>query len=503
MNDLNHVVSTFSKESQQRFIAFLEKKNKRTDIKNTQLFKLLLKNELDSKAICFNIYGSYKKDAYHALRMRLYNSIIDFTANTSLLEENSVNMKIIKYLIASRTYLQLKEYKIAYKVLDKAEALAQEHQLFPILNEIYHTKIQYASENPILDLDAVIIKFKKNKERHQREDELNMVYAKIRQTLNNINYKVDVLDFQTILNNTLKEHQININENLSFKSLYQLIAIVSLSAFVTKDYLKIESFLLNAYKSIIQNKKKDAQVYYHIQILYLIANTLFRNKKFEDALQYLNLMHQHMQEQQKKYFNRFKLKYNLLLALNFNFTNKQDAAINSLLPFINIKHTDIESLLDIHLSLTMFYFQKNEFKKAHNLLSKLNHSNQWYSDKTGKEWVIKKSLMEILLHIELENIDLVESRLLSFKRSYSKYLKDIKQERVLTYLGLIEACYKNPEKINSSNFKDTVENSFEWIHPNQEDIFVMSFYAWLKSKIENKSIYKTTLELIYNHEHQN
>ncbi|MEP1487018.1 MAG: hypothetical protein ABJK28_01165 [Algibacter sp.] len=503
MNNLNHVVSTFSAENQQRFITFLEKKNKRKDIKNIQLFKLLLKNELNSKAICLAIYGSYKKDAYHALRMRLYHSIIDFTANTSLQEENSVNMKIIKYLIASRTYLQLKEYKVAYKVLDKAEALAQEHQLFPILNEIYHTKIQYAYANPILDLDAVIIKFKKNKASHQKEDELNIVYAKIRQTLNNINYKSDVLDFQTILNNTLKAHHVNIDNNLSFKSLYQLIAIVSLSAFVTKDYLKIESFLLNAYKSIIQNKKKDPQVYYHIQILYLIANTLFRNKKFEDSEHYLGLMHQQMHEEQKKYFNRFKLKYNLLLALTFNFTNKQDCAIDLLLPFINIKHPDIESLLDIHLSLTMFYFQKNALKKAQALLSKLNHNDKWYNDKAGTEWIIKKRLLEILLHIELENIDLVESRLLSFKRSYSKYLKDIKQERVLIYLGLIEACYKNPENINSIPFKSTVEKSFEWIHPDEEDIFVMSFYAWLKSKIERQPIYKTTLELIYKYEHQN
>ena len=49
MNDLNHIVSTFSKEDQKRFISFLEKNNKRSDTKNIQLFKHLLKDELSTK----------------------------------------------------------------------------------------------------------------------------------------------------------------------------------------------------------------------------------------------------------------------------------------------------------------------------------------------------------------------------------------------------------------------------------------------------------------------
>ena len=41
-----------------------------------------------------------------------------------------------------------------------------------------------------------------------------------------------------------------------------------------------------------------------------------------------------------------------------------------------------------------------------------------------------------------------------------------------------------------------MEQSFEWIGPEREDIFVMSFYAWLKSKMEKKLLYKTTLDLV-------
>jgi len=496
MNNLKNIISTFSKEDEKKFSTYLKTKNKRKDTKNLRLFNLLLKTELNSKAICTKLYGNQKQNAYHALRKRLYESLIDFTANQSLQEENSVDMQIIKFILASKSFLQQKKHRVAYKILDKAEQLASEHDLFPFLNEIYHTKIQYAYLNPSFDINPTILKFKSNQKNIQLEDELNIIYAKVRQTLNNISYKGDVLNFQTILNKILQEHSIHLHESLSFKSLYQLVTISSISAFVTKDYLKIEPFLIKTYQSIISHKKKEKQLYYHIQILYTIANALFRNKKFNESLNYLELMHQIMTLNKKKYYNTFILKYHLLKALNINYNNEQDRAIETLKPFISKKHQDTESLLDIHLSLIVIYFQKNNFKKAHQTFSKLSHTDSWYNEKAGKEWVIKKNLIEILLHIELQNINLVESKLLSFKRSYYPYLKSINQQRVITYLKFVETYYKYPESITSKTFKTKVENGFDWVETHKEDIFVISFYSWLKGKMNNKNVYQTTLELI-------
>jgi len=496
MTDLYAIVATLSSEDEQRFINYLEKKNKRNDTKNIELFKLLAQNELTSKEICQKIYNSNKKDAYHALRKRLYQSLIDFIANINLEEENSVDMQIIKYILASRTFLIHKKSKIAYQILDKAESLAQEHQLFPILNEIYHTKIQYAYLNPSVNIDVLITNFRSNQKQHFIEEELNLVYAKIRQTLSDMTYKGKVLDFKTILNNTLKEHNIDSSESLSFKSLYQLMTIVSLSAFVTNDYLKIEPFLIDTYQKIKDHKTKDKQSVYHIQVVYMIANTLFRNKKFSESLAYLEQMKSLMLTQRKKYYTTYKLKHQLLRALNLNYSNKQDEAISTLENVRETKHTDIESLLDIHLALVMFYMQKSDFKNAKSIFSKFYHTDRYYIGKAGKEWTIKKNIAEIILYIEIGDFDLAESRLLSFKRSYFGYLKDINQSRVVTFIKLVESYFKNPEQVTSKQFKDKVEIAFDWIDEKQEDIFVMSFYAWLKSKMESKSLYHTTSELI-------
>ncbi|TBN00855.1 hypothetical protein EYD45_13595 [Hyunsoonleella flava] len=492
MNDLNTMVSSFSKEEQQRFIAFLEKKNKRQDTKNIQLFKLLRNDELNSKDVCLKLYGTKSNDAYHALRKRLFQSIIHFSANSSLEDENSLQMEVIKYILAARNYLQQKQFKVAFSILKKAEVMAIEHHLFPLLNEIYHTQIQFAYASPTRDLDSLIEKFNNNKEKHLLEDQLNIVYSKLKYKLSHGDHS----DFQTMLQNTLSEFNLNILDKLSFKSLYQLITIVTVSAFASNDYLNIESFLIKTYQSILNYKDKEKQPYYHIQILYHIANTLFRNKKFEASQAYLDQMHQLMLQHKKKYYNTFKLKYNLLLSLNYNFSKRQEKAIMLLEPLANVKHPDTESVLDIRLSLIMFYFQNQELKKAHQLFSKFYHSDNWYTEKAGNEWVIKKNLMEILLHIDLGHVNLVESKLLSFKRHHFNYLKTINQHRAITYMNLVQDYLNKPEQITSEAFKNKVETSFDWVKPEQEDIFVMSFYAWLKSKMHKTSLYNTTMELI-------
>lgn len=495
MIDLQVIISSLEREEQQRFVTFLEKKNKRKDTKNIQLFKLMRDEHLSSKELCVRLYKKENKSAYHGLRKRLFDALIDFMATISLEDENSYKMQVIRYILVARKLLEQQRYKIAFKLLEKAILIAKEHQLYSYLNEIYHVKVQFSTytDEP---LETLIITFKENQKRYFLEEELNIVYAKMQKMLNEMLYKSVVVDFQTALEQTLEEHHIHIDKSISFKALYQLLTIASISAFVTKDYLKIEPFVLKTYDLVKLNKQKEKQLFYHIQVLYLIANTFFRNKKFAIALSYLDQMNVEMLKNRKKYYNRFKLKYSLLVGLCYNYSNKQTEAINCLKPFINEKNNDLEALLDVRLSLLVFYFQKGELQKAFTLLSKFYHTDKWYVEKAGKEWVLKKNLVEILLHLELENIDLFESRLLSFRRQYSNYLKEIHQERVLTFLKLVEVYYQNPEQVTSKAFAITVENSFEWIEARREDIFVMSFYAWLKSKMEKQPVYKTTLELI-------
>ena len=496
MIDLNRIISTFSLEEKQKFVAYLTQKNKRKDAKNIKLFKLISKGELDSKALSVSLYGKEKSNAYHALRKRLYEAIVDFTANEQLTDEHSTEMTLIKYILSARSFLQQQQYQIAFKILDKAEKTAKAQQLFPYLNEIYQTQIQYAHYIPELDLDLLIKKAEHNAHLKKQEDQLNTIYARVRQTLNAITYQGKVIDLEAILIQNFNDYQEHFMKQLSFKSLYQLVRMASIFAFATKNYLNIESFLLKTYQHLTSRETTKEQLVYHIEVLYQIANTLFRNKKFLESLNYLELMKAEMLKKNKKNYHNYKLKYRLLQCLNLNYTKQQDQAIKILEQNYQVKTADYESILDIHLCLITCYVQQQAFKKALAVFAKFHHSDQWYTQKAGKEWVLKKNIIEIILHIELGHTDLVESRFRSFKRQHYKYLKENNQDRVIKFLRFVESYYKTPETITSNQFKSKVEDTFEWIDAKQEDIFVMSFYAWLKSKMEQKDLYECTLELI-------
>lgn len=496
MINLKEVLTSLPKDKQQEFISYLEKKNKRKDAKNCQLVQLLLTDNHSSKEISEKLYGTQNKVALHALRKRLFQSLIDFTANISMKEENSIDIQLIKHILSARSFLQKEQIKIGYQILDKAIIVAKEYQLFTILNEIYHTKIQYAYLNEKINIDEIIFDFKKNQERLLLEDNLNIVYARIRKSLTEFQFNKTNINIKNLINNTLKEQKITISDSLSFKSLYQIIQITSISSIQKFDYWNIEHFIIDTYKLIKNHKSKEKQLFYHIEILYVISNILFRNKKFDESQKYLKLMLSCMQEHNGKYFNQFSPKYNLLLTLNYNYSCKQEVAIQILETFIDKKNIDTVSQLDIYLSLIVFYYQHQSLDKAQKLFTKFYHTDKWYVEKAGIIWTIKKSLIEILLQIDLGNIDLVDSRLKSFKRNYFKHLKDINQERVINYLKLVETYYKNPEIATSTEFYNKVEKSFNWIDRKKEDIFMMSFFAWLKAKMNKQDVYFVTLDLI-------
>ena len=493
---LQSIIKNLNKKEQQEFITYLIKRNKRYDTKNIKLFKLLLDEKTNLKTIAKRLYNSDNKNAYHALRKRLFDSLIDFTANKSLKDESSTDIKIIKHILASRTFLLQKNYTAASKILNKAEEMATENALYPLLNEIYHTKIQYAVNIASYNLDKLIEKQEKNRIQQDLEEHLNIIYSKLRISISDINERRKIVNFETIIKEIFNNSKINLDQSLSFKSLYQIVAIANISALKNTHYFEIENFILDSYSVLKAKQNNEKQLYYQIEIVYIIANTLFRNKRFEKSQFFLEEMHKLLQLKNNKYYKDFISRHTLLKALNLNFTNDTQKAISLITDGLKSKYNDTESILDFNLSLIMFYFQQEDFKSAKTIISKFYHTDNWYIEKTSVDWAIKKSITELLLLIELNEENLFYSRLKSFRRQFAKHLKEINQTRILTFITLAEQHYKNPERTTSKKFKEKIETNFDWKKNHKEDIFVISFYAWLKSKIEQKPIYETTLLLI-------
>ncbi|MBT8262576.1 MAG: hypothetical protein KJO05_07120 [Bacteroidia bacterium] len=88
------------------------------------------------------------------------------------------------------------------------------------------------------------------------------------------------------------------------------------------------------------------------------------------------------------------------------------------------------------------------------------------------------------------------TRLKSFQRISFPKLKALDEYCAIRFVKLVKIYCDDPKAVTSLPFKEKVEYSFERKDAREEDIFVMSFYAWLKSKMELRPIYEITLELV-------
>lgn len=196
-----------------------------------------------------------------------------------------------------------------------------------------------------------------------------------------------------------------------------------------------------------------------------------------------------------RYYTLFYLRYQLLSALNLFFTGFAEDAIALLQESLSrTKHTSKpEDIEDLRICLTMFLALCND-RGSLKQLTLLTRTDAWYEKKMGMLWTIRKNLMEILVHAQFSNIELAISRLNSFRRRYKKYLLKTSEERVLLYLKLVEKHLLKPDVASETAYRKTVLNQLGEVENN--DIFTMSFIAWLIARWEKKTAYQVVLTLI-------
>ncbi|MDQ6472496.1 hypothetical protein RB619_17785 [Flavobacterium sp. LHD-80] len=496
MNALHEISNMMNESDKKAFIQHLSKKNKRKDVGNIELFNSLKTDDIKYKK---NILENKKSaDAYHALRKRLYDNMIDFMANRSFENDTSQENTIRRLIVVSRLFFEHKLIKTAFKCLAKAEVIAISIDHFSLLNEIYLTQLQFAHFNLSEPIEKMIEKFNANKKQLEYEEQLNLGYAVLRRELTAIYHEGRIVDFQALIQNTIQTHGISLKKGLTFKSLYQILFIANEYASINNNYALIEPFVVRSYRFISKKTDQaDRHLYYHIYILYFIANFYFRNGQFIESLQYLNLMSTELEKQSGKYYQRFCLRYSLLLAFNENYLGRPQKAIEIAEKALSSnKKADPNDSNDIHLMLIVFYVQQNAGRNALKEAAKLNHTDSWYEKKMGMDWTIKKCLVEILLHAQQENTELALSRIKSFKRRYKKYLLTVNEERVIHYLLFVEQYAMKPEIIKTQKFQKAIEDFIIASQNGPKDILIMSFLSWLLAKVRRKTTYETTLNLL-------
>jgi hypothetical protein len=493
MDAILELVNLLNSTEKKLFRQFLQRKNKREDVKNLHLLDLIETDDINGLN---KLYKSKKNnDAYHALRKRLQDNLLLFLSQKTFESNNSDTYDALRLLVVGRFLLENDVVKIAFKCLDKAERLAEHLEQFNLLNELLLLKLQYAHLQGAESLEALTTRFLRHQSDMQREAKLNMAYAFLRQELQEIHLKGKIVNLTTLILTTIRKYKISAQDLMTYKSIYQILFIANEYAAIQQNYALIERYI-NQTDQFIQGHadKKQTYLFYHISILYFLANFHLRRKNFAGSTPYLMEM-MDLMTTDGRYYTLFYLRHQLIAGLNLFYTGHADDAIALLQESLsNTKQTaKPEDIEDLRICLAMFLALCND-PASLKQLALLTRTDAWYEKKMGMLWTIRKNLMEILVQAQFSNIELAMSRLNSFRRRYKKYLLKTSEERVLVYLRLVEKYLLKPDVAFEAAYKKSVLNQLGKVENN--DIFTLSFIAWLIARWEKKTAYKVVLTLV-------
>ena len=495
MIPLFEIISNLTKEEQLKFISHLKKSKGSGDSVKLKLFKVIQEKKTSPKLISTKVYGKENKVAYHQLRKRLFKELVDFIASERFNKEEEHVLEIKNLILTSKHLIENKNYKPSFKLLEKAEVKAKEEDEVELLNEIYNLSIQFAHYNPKQDLQEIVKKLESNRVQMIQESNLNMAYAVVKEKLQEFHNEGIEIDFNKLLDEVFDRFDINQKSGSNYKTLYQLVQIVAANANVTKEYHLVAPFVTGWYNKIQKSEEeKNRHMFFHIKLLYFIANVFFRDKNFEESNRYV-IKIESLLSGNKKYRKVFETKILVLKALNTNYLGgnlDSQEIIEQAIP--NKPDLRNKDMLDALIVASMIYFHQNNFKKVQTIYSQMQASESWYTKTMGAPWVMNKNLIEILTHIELENIDYVESRVESFMNKNKTYL--LQDKRAAVYLKYLKISYSHPDKVQTEEFQTTFFDAVEQKPRLREDIYVLSFLAYLKAKMLDEETYKTTLDLV-------
>jgi len=404
MDHLESIVDALLPEHQKEFALHLQRQKSKQQRKDIELFRLLTERNNRStkaKALPDTLYDNRPdRMAYHALRKRLMRQLADFILLKSREYDVSATAEITQLIALARYLFDRGVDKTAWSMLRKAEKNALRNEHFDLLNTIYHIQLEKSDSEFADPLDEIIQKRNQNKPLYDEEERAIIAQALITRQLNEAKMAGYTPDFESVVSETLAQYQLTAVVSQRPALLYKLIMMVRSTVLVRKDYHAFEPYII-AHYTHMQGSGALAPRYGYIQLrlLYMIAQTLYRNRKFGESLSYLAQVQHLLNTSQSAYFGQFYPRLVMLSAANYIYDNRREQAIGLLESLLRdyAKTLPIKDALNAQMNLAFYYFQEENYAKASRLLLTIPHSDQWCQKKMGIEWVLKKNLSELII----------------------------------------------------------------------------------------------------------
>lgn len=497
MNSLQQVIKSFSESEIKQLKKYISRKSDIKHRKDIQLLMLLRTDKkIDSKEVAERIYSSYNKNAYHQLRKTLYNHIEDFICQLNVLHDETFD--IISYLILARYLFSKKLSKQGWKYLIKAERVSIDSEQFDLLNHVYYLQLDNTYHKYSPEINNIIKKKEKNALLAEQDGTMNIVLNLLKWDLRksetpSSNYNID---------QKFNEYSKRFDLKFSIKNIpkleYSTILLITRVMFEKREYEELVSFIKPRYMKLLNENIFSRHTHlYKIRMIELLCRTHLKLRKYKIAEKYFHELSDELLKYDRQNYNLIIPSAPLFSDI-MNCTNRKSEGIQFLENILNNPPYSLSETDEIVLKINLagLYYETKNYQDVIKALVPIQTKEKLITSQFGINASMKIQLMECIIYIDHNENTLAHSRIRSIKRKYSDLLKLKEFKRENMFISLVSEINNDTTIVNQKKFIQKINSFLKLKEVSPGDIEIISFNAWLKSKIDKKEYYEVFLEMI-------
>ncbi|MBT3611953.1 MAG: hypothetical protein HN522_03305 [Flavobacteriales bacterium] len=484
MNILFEIINSLNKEESRFYKLFAGRTNSSDARKDILLFDFIKQNgeEYDEQIISKELY-QYNKNSFYQLKNRLYKDL-----NKSMMLQHMGKEKdifILHFVLLSRVYKRKGKAELSFHYLKKAEKEAENIEAFELLSIIYSEILTLSYDMVSVNVEEYIAKKKNNNERLNWEQEMDLLLAAVLYKIKIAqNFSKNEESVNKILQKTLDNFSENkkIPKSTKFRiKIYQLVSRILLQQ---HDFDALEEYLVHTYKEF--KKDKIFTKSNHEQKLTLLAyltNCLFKTHKYKQSLAYAEILKSSMNEYGGLLRDKYLFYYYNSLVINYSLSDKNKA----LEVLKEAKNNDVIRNLPtfsvfIYLNTALIYYDQEKLSLSAKNLARLMLQDDFVN--IGESFQLKIHIAELIVRYDLNQTDVIVSKIRYIKKSYKSLLKDANFNRDKQLIEIIDLLIYSSNLITEKKLlKKITALSVIITDEKADDADVINYNIWLKNLI--------------------
>jgi tetratricopeptide (TPR) repeat protein len=486
MDLLAQIVEGLSKEEVRFFKIFAHRQESNELRKDIRLFDFVRKHGFDQEdKIVKLLYGETDKNAFYRLKNRLVDDI-----NTSLVIQHNNDeewLQAVRLLQVVKIYLAKNQHQLALYFLKKTEQKARKIENHELLDIVYGEFIDLSHTMLVINPEEYIALRKANSEAlsrlRQMDDMLAVVSYRLKVTQNFGAKENSLLGMLEQVTDQFTEDPA-VKESSRFR--FKLYSLVSQLLLQRKDYQSLEVYLLQTWRSFSDEKLFTRNTHdTKLQMLTYIVNTLFKNGKIDESLQYAEKLKDAMDEFHRSLYDKYEIFYYNALVNNYSTFDIPESIrlLNEMLRLDNIKKLPFYELF-IYLNLATGYFDLQNYNQAIKNLNKACMVDGYAKADTALK--LKIAVAELIIRYEIGDFDFWKYRFDQVLREFKVSFASGDHELEHSLLMLISRSTELSSGMRDKEIRTALGDLVAEMEKGVSEDEIIRYSRWIKEKINAK-----------------